>query len=41
MKKFISGLGTNIFLLGIISLLTDVSSEMMLAISIGSIEKKV
>jgi len=32
MKKFISGLGTNIFLLGIISLLTDVSSEMMLAI---------
>ena len=32
MKKFISGLGINIFLLGIISLLTDVSSEMMLAI---------
>jgi len=32
MKKFISGLGINIFLLGIISFLTDVSSEMMLAI---------
>jgi MFS family permease len=32
MKKFISGLGINILLLGIISLLTDVSSEMMLAI---------
>jgi len=32
MRKFISGLGINIFLLGIISLLTDVSSEMMLAI---------
>lgn len=32
MRKFISGMGTNIFLLGIISLLTDVSSEMMLAI---------
>jgi MFS family permease len=32
MRKFIKGLGVNIFLLGIISLLTDVSSEMMLAI---------
>ena len=32
MRKFISGLGINIFLLGIISFLTDVSSEMMLAI---------
>ena len=32
MRKLISGLGINIFLLGIISLLTDVSSEMMLAI---------
>ncbi len=32
MRKFISGLGINIFLLGIISLLMDVSSEMMLAV---------
>jgi len=32
MRKFISGLGINILLLGIISFLTDVSSEMMLAI---------
>ena len=32
MKKFISGLGINVLLLGIISFLTDVSSEMMLAI---------
>lgn len=32
MRKFIKGLGINIFLLGIISLLTDVSSDMMLAI---------
>ncbi|MFB0526646.1 MAG: MFS transporter [bacterium] len=32
MKKFISGLGINILLLGIISFLTDVSSEMILAI---------
>jgi len=32
MRKFIKGLGVNIFLLGIISFLTDVSSEMMLAI---------
>jgi len=32
MRKFIRGLGINIVLLGIISLLTDVSSEMILAI---------
>jgi MFS family permease len=32
MRKFIKGLGINILLLGIISLLTDVSSEMMLTI---------
>jgi len=32
MKKFISSLGINVLLLGIISFLTDVSSEMMLAI---------
>ncbi len=32
MKKFISGLGINVLLLGIISFLTDVSSEMILAI---------
>lgn len=32
MRKLINGLGINIFLLGIISLLTDVSSEMVLAI---------
>jgi len=32
MRKLLSGIGINIFLLGIVSLLTDVSSEMILAV---------